>query len=62
MIIIMMLRFFIILGPTGQLYLSAVLPQELREGRGIDSRRAQKKYYYFGTVQPVQLGYVHSLF
>ena len=36
-----------------------------REGRGIDSRRAQKKtavqyscfclkYYYFGTVQPVQ--------
>jgi hypothetical protein len=67
------LRFFIIiLGQycTGQLYLSVVLPYVkigLREGRGIDSRRAQKKtavryscfclkYYYFGTVQPVQAG------
>ena len=28
--------------------------------RGFDSRRAQKKKY-FGTVQPVHLGYVHLL-
>ena len=29
--------------------------------RGFDSRRAQEKKY-FGTVQPVQIGYVHLLF
>ena len=29
--------------------------------RGFDSRRAQKKKY-FGTVQPVHLGYVQLLF
>ena len=29
--------------------------------RGFDSRRAQKKKY-FGTVQPVHVGYVHLLF